>query len=135
MSRPTRYGIPTAGRERLKYEFSRSAPLRQIYPHLAQVRIELVFKDDTKRAPSFQSFSYFPAARSFFRYACPCHSCSGEFDLSRDVAELAGSGETTERSRVIDIACQGRRAHELEEHIACPIGARILVSAIPRTTE
>src|SRR6478735_9203005 len=91
MSRPSRLASPANNRERMKMDFTRSAPLRQIYPQLAEVRVEFEFQDGTTRSPSPQAFSYFPAARGFFRYACPCHNCSGEFDLSDQIAELAGN--------------------------------------------
>jgi hypothetical protein len=135
LSRPPRSGLPTNNRERLKLDFTRAAPLRQIYPQLAEVRVEFEFQDGTERSPSPQSFSYFPAARGFFRYACPCHSCSGEFDISGYVAELASKGDKTTRSRRVNVTCTGQRAHDLNERVACPICARIQVSAIQRTPE
>lgn len=135
MSRPSRAGLPTSNREKLKSEFTRAAPLRDIYPQLAEVRVEFEFQDGTSRSPSPQSFSYFPAARGFFRYACPCHNCSGEFDLSTHVAELARKPGHTQRSRSVNVPCTGQRAHEVNERGACPICARVRVSATPHQTE
>jgi hypothetical protein len=110
----------------------RAATLRELYPQLAEVRVEFEFQDGTTRSPSSQSFAYFPAARGFFKYACPCHNCSGEFDLSGFVAELAGKGGRTPRSRSVRISCTGQRAHE---HINCPICAQIRVSAVLHTKD
>jgi hypothetical protein len=133
MSRPSRVASPANNRERLKMDFTRSAPLRQIYPQLAEVRVEFEFQDGTTRSPSPQSFSYFPAARGFFRYACPCHNCSGEFDLSGCIAELAGASNGAQKTRRLNLSCTGQRAQVINERVACPIAARVRVSAIPRS--
>jgi hypothetical protein len=135
MSRPPRSALPTNNRERLKLDFTRAALLRQMYPQLAEVRVEFEFQDGTTRSPSPQSFSYFPAARGFFRYACPCHSCSGEFDISNHVAELASKAEKAPRIRHVKVTCTGLRAHESNERVPCPICASVNVSATLRTTE
>jgi hypothetical protein len=135
VNRPSRNAIPTNTRERLLQDFARSALLRQVYPQLAEVRVELEFRDGTAPSPSPQSFSYFPAARGFFRYACPCHSCSGEFDLTTFVAEAAANDATTPRTRRVDVSCTGQRARDLKERFACPIGARIRVSVKLRKAE
>jgi hypothetical protein len=127
--------LPTNNRDRLKYDFTRAAPLRQIYPQFAEVRVEFEFQDGTARSPSPQAFSYFPAARGFFRYACPCHSCSGEFDISDYVAELAGKAGVPKSSRRVNVSCTGLRPQDTNERVACPIGARVCVSATLHTTE
>jgi hypothetical protein len=135
VNRSSRTATPTNTRERLLQDFTRAALLRQVYPQLAEVRVELEFQDGTSPTPSSQAFSYFPAARGFFRYACPRHSCSGEFDLSPYVAEVAAGGASTQRTRRVDVTCTGQRAHELNEKLACPIGVSIRVSAKLRKAE
>jgi hypothetical protein len=134
VSRPSRHVLPTNTRERLAYDFTRAQALRDLYPQLAEVRVEFEFQDGTLRAPSPQAFSYFPAARGFFRYACPCHSCSGEFDISTHVAELAAKSGP-QRNRRLNLTCPGQRALDINERVACPIGASVRVSATQRTPE
>jgi hypothetical protein len=119
----------------LKIESTHAAPLREIYPQLANVRVEIEFDDGTPRRPSAQAFSYFPAARGFFRYPCPCHTCSGEFDLSGHVAELAGDPGRQQRSRNVQFSCSGRREQEAETDSNCPILAQVRVSAVLHTKE
>jgi len=92
--------------------------------------VDIEFKDGLSPSHSTQSFSYFPAARGFFRYACPCYSCSGEFDLSGVVAELASKPDRS-RTRSVSLSCTGQRAHELKERIPCPICAQVRLSAVP----
>jgi hypothetical protein len=135
VSRPPRQGAVLSNRERLKLEFTRAAQLREIYPQLAEVRVEFEFDDGTPRKPSPQAYSYFPAARSFFRYSCPCHTCSGEFDLSGHVAELAEKAGRTPRSRKVSVSCTGQRAQDADPHSTCPICAQVRVSATLHTTE
>jgi hypothetical protein len=130
VSRPSRYGSPTSNRDRLKQEFSRTSPLRDLYPRLSQLRVEFAFQDGTSRTPSPQSYSYFPAARGFFRYACPHHGCSGEFDLTEQIAELVGRSGTAPRSRSLSVTCTGHRAELLNPRTACPVCAQVSVSVL-----
>jgi hypothetical protein len=115
----------------LKQEALRASQLRDQYPRLAEVRVEFRFSDAVSPPPSAQAFSYFPAARGHFRYACPCHSCSGEFDVTAMVAELAGKSATQTRSSEVTLPCPGQRMLERNERGACPISAHVKVSATP----
>lgn len=116
-------------REQLKLLRSRTAPLREIHPRLAEVYVEFEFDDGTSRAPSSTAYSIFPAAHGFFRYACPSYACNGEFDLSSQVAELAEETGRKPRSRSVQVSCTGSRVRDLNGHESCPICARIRVSA------
>ena len=131
MGRPAKSEATTSSRERLRQEFSRAATLREAYPQLAEVRVDIEFADGSSPSHSSQSFAYFPAARGFFRYACPDHGCSGEFDLSGHVAELAGKSTRSGRSRSVSITCSGQRRHDMQERVACPICAQVRVSLVP----
>jgi hypothetical protein len=125
----------TKHREQLKLDFSRAAPLREIYPQLAELRVEIDYEDGSDRPPSSVAFAYFPAARGFFRYACPCHSCNGEFDLSEEIALLAGEASRQRRSRRVQVACAGMRLQESRTREPCPICARIRLSATLNSVE
>lgn len=71
--------------------------MRQLFPAVEQVQVTLQFAKLTPLlpAPSPQSFTFFPAASAFFRFACPCADCDGVFDLTefvgRVLARQAGS--------------------------------------------
>src|SRR5690348_151337 len=121
MATVTRYSLATNHREQLKLDFTRAAPLREIYPLLAEVRVEFEFSDGTTRAPSPQAYSYYPAARGFFRYACPCHTCGGEFDLSAQIAQLVDTGGSPRRSRRVEVSCTGLRVQQADSNFACPV--------------
>ena len=129
MSRFSRSTPATNSRERLRQEFSRAAPMRAIYPGVAELRVEFRFQDDTERAPSAQTYAYFPPARGFFRFACPRHSCNGEFDLTGYISDLAAGDGGLKRTQCICLSCTGQRPLELHVHADCPISAYVLVSA------
>lgn len=135
MSRPPRSGLPLTHRDRLKQDALRAAPLRDQFPQLAELHVEFAFQDGSTFTPASQSYSYFPSARGFFRYACPCHSCSGEFDLTAQIAELAGKSGRSERSRRMEFTCTGQRAEQWNAQAACPVSVRARVSAVPHPKE
>jgi hypothetical protein len=64
--------------------------------------------------------------RAAFRYACPCHSCGGEFDISTYVAELAAKAD---HHSAISVNLPARAAVDINKRVACPISA-LRVSAV-----
>jgi hypothetical protein len=125
------------GRERLLLERTRSAPLRQLFPDVDQLCIELVFNDASAFTPSPQLHTLYPAASAFFRFACPCTDCDGDFDLSGAVTALL---EGSAQRRRIDASssgrmdCQGVRLRDMVGQKICPMQLKFrLVSAVMRT--
>lgn len=111
----------------------RAPPMRSAFPQLGQLRIELSFADRTGLAPSPQMHILFPSARAFFRFACPCSECDGEFDLSGAVHELVngkpGGKRSSDRTSSDSLVCEG--VH-LRNHISshpCPIAVKIRLIA------
>jgi hypothetical protein len=106
----------------------RSPPLRTAYPQVEQLRIELSFLDRSARSPSPQLHIMFPPARAFFRFACPCSECDGEFDLSGAVATLIGEGSATRRnsgrSTSDNLSCEGIRLRNHVSSRPCPIAMK-----------
>ncbi len=97
-----------------------SAPsLREKFPRVEQVVLELTFTDPTgvgKHSPQIHTLG--PAARAYFEVACPCSAClSGGFDLSVVIADMLShrrrtvSGKSNchgwqDRGRVGEHRCQ-----------------------------
>jgi hypothetical protein len=125
------------GRERLMNERTRSAPLREVFPNVGQLRIELVFNDASAFVPSPQLHTLYPAASAFFRFACPCADCDGDFDLSGAVASLleASAGRRRiEASSSGRMDCPGVRLRDMAGQKICPMQLSFrLVSAAART--
>ena len=127
------------GRERLMNERTRSPPLREVFPNVDQLRIELVFNDASAFIPSPQLHTLYPAASAFFRFACPCADCDGDFDLTDAVASLLL--ESSAGRRRIDASstgrmdCQGVRLRDMAGQKVCPMQLSFrLVSAAVRTS-
>jgi len=114
-----------------QYDRDRAAPLRAMFPQVAQVQIELSFPGVRDAAPSAQTFVLYPAARAFFRYPCPCQDCDGEFDVSGAVGTLAASQAAAERSSITEFSCQGVRSRDRLSGSPCPIrlSCRIVISS------
>jgi hypothetical protein len=127
------------GRERLMNERTRSPPLREVFPNVDQLRIELVFNDASAFVPSPQLHTLYPAASAFFRFACPCADCDGDFDLTDAVASLLL--ESSAGRRRIDASssgrmdCQGVRLRDMAGQKVCPMQLNFrLISAAVRTS-
>jgi hypothetical protein len=65
-------------RDRRLHDRERAPPLRQLFPQLGLVRLEMVFADPTHAAPSSQAHTFTGQPALFFRFACPCFDCDGE---------------------------------------------------------
>jgi hypothetical protein len=108
-------------RDRRLHDRERAPPLRQLFPQLGLVRLEMVFADPTRPAPSSQAHTFYGAARAFFRFACPCFDCDGEFDLSATVGELAAAAGPRLRQVRGTLQCQGIRTRDRASGAHCPI--------------
>jgi hypothetical protein len=125
------------GRERLMSERTRSPPLREVFPNVDQLRIELVFNDASAFVPSPQLHTLYPAALAFFRFACPCADCDGDFDLSGAVASLLEASAGRRRGDASSsgrMDCQGFRLRDMAGEKICPMQLSFrLVSVSVRT--
>ena len=109
-----------------QHDRDRSPPLRTAFPEVSQLSIELAFADRSgsmhkEPAPSSQSHAFYPPARAFFRFTCPCADCNGEFDLSASVAQVAASSGRASRSATAKLQCSGVRARDRVTGSSCPI--------------
>ena len=105
-------------REQMLSERARSAVMRKVFPQIEQLRIELAFGDTRSLSPSPQMHTLYPAAAAFFRFACPCADCDGDFDLTDAVTALAKSGMPTSRGQLV---CDGTRRDHPVGGKACPV--------------
>jgi hypothetical protein len=91
-----------------------AVPLRELFPKIEQVRLELVFSDPAARSPpSPQRHTLYPAAPAFFRFSCPCADCDGDFDLTDVVTKIANStGRKRTSSIEGQLSCHGMRLRD-----------------------
>lgn len=118
-------------REQMLYERARSVVMRQAFPQIEQLRIELAFADTRSLPLSPQVHTLYSAAAAFFRFACPCADCDGDFDLAQAVTALAKSGVVTSRGR---LACNGTRRDRPPGSTACAIRLEYRLTSIQAQT-
>jgi hypothetical protein len=128
-----------ARREQLLSEHLRAEPLRKIFPGFEQLRIELLFHDPQTHLPppSPQLRTLFPAAPAFFRFACPCADCDGEFDLTDAVTTLMTNPASRTRATSFSgqLSCKGVRFRDHVVHqSSCSMQVSFQLLAEPRRT-
>ncbi|MCC7464304.1 MAG: hypothetical protein IT480_17815 [Gammaproteobacteria bacterium] len=126
MKLATRKVVGISAQRRLQLQAARAgAPtLRERFPHIGTVRIELRFEEPGGITPSPQQHTLYPSARAFFRFACPCAECDGDFDLAPAIAAMlvpAGpQGPGAGRPVSGRLSCEGWRARERANGRPCP---------------
>ena len=111
----------SARRDQLIKERTQAASLRQTFPRIEHLRIELNFIDARGRAHSPQVHTLYPAARAFFRFACTCNDCDGDYDLGDAVSVLLkGSSKGTRTARGT-LLCDGARRDLPRDGNTCSI--------------
>lgn len=109
---------PVPRREQMLYERARSVAMKNAFPQIEQLRIELAFGGTRTLPPSPQVHTLYPAAAAFFRFACPCADCNGDFDLTDAVVALARSGVLASRGQLV---CDGTRRDRPLGSTACSV--------------
>jgi len=108
--------------------------MRDAFPQAGVVHIELNFDDRNGHIPSPQLHSLYPSARAFFRFACPCADCDGDFDLKPAVTALMEGGPTKRtagRTATGQLLCQGTRLRDSNHSGPCRMELNFrLVTAI-----
>lgn len=98
-------------REDRRRGYMNAASLREQFPHVEQVVLQLSFTDQSGMSTySAQTLTYSPAANTFFDIPCPSSVCTdGGFDLRRVVSSLVSRGGS-ETSGKLD--CMGRQSSD-----------------------
>ena len=118
---------PVPRREQMLYERARSAAMKNAFPQIEQLRIELSFSGTRTLPPSPQVHTLYPAASAFFRFACPCADCNGDFDLTDAVVALAQSGVLASRGQLV---CDGTRRDSPVGSTACSVRLNYRLTSI-----
>lgn len=118
-------------REQMLYARARSTAMRQVFPQVEQLRVELTFGNSRGLSPSPQVHTLYPAAAAFFRFACPCADCDGDFDLAEAVTALAKSALATSRGHLV---CNGTRRDRSSDNAACAVRVDYRLTSIGSRT-
>jgi hypothetical protein len=128
---------PVPRREQLMMEHQRAVALRKLFPEVERLRIELAFSDPSANSPqpSPQLHTLYPAALAFFRFACPCADCDGDFDLTEAVTALIASTPGRKRAASIGghLFCHGTRfGYHPSLLSSCPMQLTYMLHSEPR---
>jgi hypothetical protein len=102
--------------EQLRRDRAASRVIREAFPEVRQLRIELKFEGSHPHMPTSQLHELYPPARAFFAYPCPYAGCDGHYDLSAAV-RTAIEGEP----HVVDgmVECGGSRPRDPTSRQSC----------------
>jgi hypothetical protein len=125
-------------REQMLTARTRTAALRVVHPEIGQLRIELTFNDLSAHTISPQQHTLYPAAPAFFRFACPCTDCDGDFDLSGAVNTVLESSAWHRRGSVTStgsLPCLGARLHDRagNKNCAMKLDFKLVAAPVPRS--
>lgn len=113
-------------RERLRNSRATALALRDVFPAVQQLRLDLVFRSPGPSAPAMQSHTLHAPARAFFEFPCPYADCDGQFDLTSAVqAALANPTHRTTG----ELECAGKRAVGVGESEVCRLHLSYMVAA------
>lgn len=128
VSRTTRSAHEQRREESLRRRTA-AGTIRQAFPHVDVVRVELRFGTERSSMPSPQLHALHAPAPACFEFSCPHGDCDGFFDLNDVVRPLLGaSGNHAEGS----LECSGTRAHGGAARRPCRLLLTYRVSALYR---
>ena len=104
--------------ERLRRDRAAALTLRDAFPAVEQLRLELKFEAATANTPAAQSHVLHPPARAFFAFPCPHADCDGQFDLSAAVGALL-TNQAAEAKGVLK--CSGQRLDRRAARVPCEL--------------
>jgi len=125
-----RFAPPAASRQermdQLRRDRATAQLLREAFPTVQQLRIELKFEGPNSNAPTPQSHVLHPPARAFFEFPCAYWDCDGQFDLT-DAVKAALVGATHRAEGVLE--CRGSRGGDRASRHRCLLRLVYEVSA------
>jgi hypothetical protein len=105
-------------RERLRRDRAAAFPLREVYPGVVQLRLELLFRGSALINPASQSHTLHAPARAFFEFPCPYADCDGHFDLGAAVKTAVCDPM---RRAAGELRCSGKRAVRVGGKESCQL--------------
>lgn len=113
-------------RDRLRSRRATALALREAFPAVQQLRLDLLFRSPGPGSPAMQSHTLHAAARAFFEFPCPYADCDGQFDLSTAVRAALANPKHRETG---ELECLGKRAVGVGESELCGLHLTYTVAA------
>jgi hypothetical protein len=103
--------------ERLRRDRAATLALRQAFPAVQQLRLELKF-EGAANMPASQSHVLHPPAHAFFAFPCPHADCDGQFDLTSAVHAMLAD-QAAGAKGVLE--CPGQRLDRRASRVPCEL--------------
>ena len=113
-------------RERLRRDRAAMPAVREVFPAVLQLRLDLLFQGSTLNNPAQQLHTLHPPARAFFEFPCPYADCDGRFDLGAAVKTAVGDPM---RRAAGELRCAGKRPVRVGDKEPCELLLGYTVSA------
>jgi hypothetical protein len=113
-------------RERLRRDRAAALALRDVFPTVQQLHLQLMFQGSSATTPAMQTHTLHAAARAFFKFPCPYADCDGHFDLGAAIG--AALADATRRATGA-LGCSGKRAVRVGEKELCQLHLNYVVTA------
>lgn len=126
------YSSSGSGRVQMRERQSRDRAcmpdLRSRFPQFRALRLAFEFSGKGPFTPAAQLAVLHPPAPAYFVFPCPYSDCSGEFDLSIPIADMATDNR---ESCAGSIRCSGHRNFESRVQAQCTLTLEFRVEASP----
>lgn len=113
-------------RERLRHGRATALALREVFPAVQQLRLDLLFWSPGPNTPAMQSHTLHAAAHAFFEFPCPYADCDGQFDLGSAV-QAALANPTHHATGQLE--CSGKRVVRVGGSELCGLHLSYTVTA------
>lgn len=113
-------------RQRWLRDRAAARTLRSAFPGVAQIRVDLTFRDTAALSPGGQSHALHPGARAFFEFLCPHADCDGTFDLTAAVQSVM-TDASSQAEGTLD--CKGMRPRRGLMKGPCGVSVRYAIVA------
>lgn len=114
--------------ERLRRERAATPTLREAFPAVQQLRLELKFEGAAPNIPAAQSHVLHPPAQAFFAFPCPHADCDGQFDLAAAANAVLGNPAAAETEGALK--CSGQRLDRRASRIPCELHLHYRLSVV-----
>jgi hypothetical protein len=104
--------------ERLRRDRAATQTLREAFPAVEHLRLELKFEGEAANLPADQSHVLHPPARAFFAFPCPHADCDGQFDLAAAASALLANRAAGAEGVV---KCPGLRLDRRAARVPCQL--------------
>lgn len=105
--------------DRLRRERAATQTLRDAFPAVQQLRLELKFEGAAPNVPAAQSHVLHPPAQAYFAFPCPHADCDGQFDLTAAANAVLTNQAVPEAEGALK--CSGQRLDRRVSRVPCEL--------------